>query len=298
MKNKILVTSFSAVVLISIMFGINAIISPSPRKLQQPSTTEIGFNISIIPQVTFAGAILNTQLPTPFPVATAKPNVKFPVFLYHYIAVKIPKGKESIMITPSQFESDLKYLNAKGYHSITIKQLYDFLVNKSPLPKNPYMITFDDGYLNNYTFAYPLLKKYKINAVFFPIINSMGKSMLWSYFSWAQAKQMQNSGLIEIQNHTTKHQVYTSLSLSNAKADILKAQSEIEQHLGKISIKAFSYPIYRYNKTLLKEIKSLGFGIQFTGTGIMVSKSTPAYNINRIVINSRIRVWQTIKASS
>ena len=84
--------------------------------------------------------------------------------MYHNIDPHIKKaGRDSI--TSNEFEQDLKYLSNNGYHTITMTDLINYVLNDTPLPKKPIILTFDDGYYNNYVFALPLLKKYHMKAV-------------------------------------------------------------------------------------------------------------------------------------
>ena len=72
-------------------------------------------------------------------------------------------------ITPSLFEEDLKFLTENNYKTITVKDLINYVYSDYELPEKCIMLTFDDGYYNNYTYAYPLLKKYNCKAVISPI---------------------------------------------------------------------------------------------------------------------------------
>ena len=85
--------------------------------------------------------------------------------MYHHISKKT-SALGAYVITPEQFESDLKFIKDKGYEAITTQNLVDYFDGKFELPEKPIMITFDDGYLSFYEYAYPLLKQYNMKAVF------------------------------------------------------------------------------------------------------------------------------------
>jgi peptidoglycan/xylan/chitin deacetylase (PgdA/CDA1 family) len=97
--------------------------------------------------------------------ATAEPegSVPIPIIMYHEIKT-YKTGKD--VITPYEFESDLKYLTGNNYHTITMTELINYVYEKKPLPENPIILSFDDGYLSTYKYAYPLLKKYNMKIVF------------------------------------------------------------------------------------------------------------------------------------
>ena len=72
------------------------------------------------------------------------------------------------MLSPAQFESDLKYLKENGYHTVVVQDLIDYVEKGVPLPEKPVMLTFDDGYYNNYYYAFPLLEEYDAKIVISP----------------------------------------------------------------------------------------------------------------------------------
>ena len=94
-----------------------------------------------------------------------------PILMYHRIA-NIPGDRNAL--PKEKFAEQLEYLSTHNYHTITPEQLYNHFVNKTKLPKNPVLLTFDDGYQDNYLEALPLLKKYNMTAVVFPIYNWIG----------------------------------------------------------------------------------------------------------------------------
>ncbi len=112
-------------------------------------------------------------------------------------------------IPPRQFEYDLQYLVKNNYEAVTLEEIIDFVYHQGKLPAKPVLITFDDGYESNYVYAWPLLKKYNMKAV----INIIGilsdqesaasdHNVSYSYLTWDQIIEMQESGVVEFGNHT------------------------------------------------------------------------------------------------
>ena len=133
-------------------------------------------------------------------------DVDVPVLMYHHLA---ERPNESTIVTPETFEHQLQVISDAGYHTVTVQDLIRYVYSGEELPENPVCITFDDGYLSNYEIAYPLLKKYGMKATIFVIGSSVGCSeykesgrKIKPHFSWAQAAEMMDSGLIDIQSHT------------------------------------------------------------------------------------------------
>ncbi len=104
----------------------------------------------------------------PVDAAVTEDSVKLPIIMYHGI-LKEEKRQGKFVISPKQFEDDLLYLQEQGYHTVVMRDVIDYVMNGTPLPEKPIMLTFDDGYFNDYVYAYPLLKKYNSKIVFSPI---------------------------------------------------------------------------------------------------------------------------------
>lgn len=134
------------------------------------------------------------------------PPSHLPVLLYHHITEEMD---ETDSVTVQQFEAQMAMLNNQGYRPISLRQLSEYAEKGTELPKNPVLITFDDGYFSNYQLAYPILKKYQYPATIFAIGCSIGKSTykdtshsITPHFGEAEIREMVESGLISIQSHT------------------------------------------------------------------------------------------------
>ncbi|MCK5116102.1 MAG: polysaccharide deacetylase family protein [Candidatus Aegiribacteria sp.] len=139
-----------------------------------------------------------------------------PVIMYHSV---VPKENlwSSISDPLDQFEKVLCNLTETGFHTIFLCDLYLFLKMSKRLPDKPIVLTFDDGYLDNWLHVFPLLKKYGQKATVFPALEFIadGKPRLLQeernlehnvgYMNWSELKIMQNSGYVDIQSHTMTH---------------------------------------------------------------------------------------------
>ena len=119
----------------------------------------------------------------------------------------------------------------------------DLIRNKRKIPPKTAAVTFDDGYLDNYTQAYPILKKYNIPATIFVVINRIGKHMgNDDYMSWAQIKELSESGLITIGSHSMNHPNLSEIeSEQEMESEILESKNILEESLGR-KVDLFSYP--------------------------------------------------------
>ena len=128
--------------------------------------------------------------------------------MYHGITTDTKRiGK--FVISEEMFKNDLEYIKKNGYNTVTIDEVINYVKGDVKLPEKPIILTFDDGYYNNYCYAFPLLKQYKMKAVISPIgkysdmyTEHPDKNPAYAHITWSDIKAMMDSGLIEFQNHS------------------------------------------------------------------------------------------------
>lgn len=198
-----------------------------------------------------------------------------PTLMYHKIKDQVENTEEdqSMSVSTANFEAQLKALLEAGYTPINFKQLKDYLEGKAGLPKKPILITADDGYLCNYTKAYPILKKYNAQATFFVTSLYVGVTNEHEHFTWEQAKEMEASGLIDIQSHTHGHTLMNELDKIDVSYEIQKSFGDIEKYLGKRDVKVLAYPQFLHTSKVKEWASECGVDLQVTN---LVSKYRPA----------------------
>lgn len=226
--------------------------------------------------------LLSSDLLSGMAAAASEPDeISVPIIMYHQVKT-CKTGKD--VITPWEFESDLKYLKANGYSTITMTDLISYVDSAHDLPEKPIILSFDDGYYNNYVYVYPLLQKYNAKIVLSLIGKSTDKfsevsdiNIDYSHVTWDQINEMIASGLVEVQNHTYNlHKIsykrygcqrnadespeqYEQVLLS----DIGKLQEEIAVKTG-TTPNTFNYPYGKYCDESEEIIKMLGFRASLT----------------------------------
>lgn len=213
----------------------------------------------------------------------AENNIKLPIIMYHFIS----KGEDinnKFTISAKTFEEDLKYLSENGYTTILVSDLINYTENNQNLPEKPIILTFDDGAYNNYCYAYPLAQKYTAKFIFSPIAKECDKyssiddkNPTYAYTNWRKIKEMSESGLVEVQNHTyDMHKINSprtgcsKLKNENLEKYKSKISGDLEKAQNLISEKtnftptAIVYPFGAFDKNTEKIIKSLGFKASFT----------------------------------
>ncbi|MCL2847654.1 MAG: polysaccharide deacetylase family protein [Firmicutes bacterium] len=204
------------------------------------------------------------------------------ILMYHELSDR--KCSEHIL-SPATFEADIKYLSDNGYTSILMQDIINFVENGTPLPAKPVMITFDDGGKTDYTKAYPILKKYNTKAVFSVVghylermYNEDGElnGVYVNSTTYAMLREMLDSGLIEVANHTYRlHSLEGRKGLKNKSRekyedykivlenDLKKLDGLLEKKLG-IVPSTIAFPYGAYSKDTLKIIKELGYKASLT----------------------------------
>ncbi len=196
-----------------------------------------------------------TPTPTPKPKSTAR-VIRIPVLNYHSIG---NQPDNNAVLSPRNLEAQMNYLSKEGYTTLTLRQFIDIWQGKIEAPSKSVLLTFDDGYADNYHEAMPILKKYNFKATLFMSPGSVGDG--W-YIDWEQAKELHESGW-DIQPHGMTHPYLNKLTLNNQRAEIEESAKLIEEKLG-IKAEVFCYPYGVYNKDTLKILTDNHYKLAFT----------------------------------
>ena len=224
-----------------------------------------------------------------------------PIIMYHSTFKKVSSPH---CITPNNLEKDLVYLKESGYTTIGINDLIAFQEDGKLLPDKPIILTFDDGYENNYKYAFPLLKKHNMKAVFSVVgrlidenyDNSGNLKSKGAHVSYEQIKEMVDSGHVEIQNHTyDMHNLKGGrISMKQRKGesnqdyenyitkDLLKLEKNLKDNLG-ISCNAVTFPFGDYSHQTFDILKKLGFKAALTCNSGMnrISRDSDLFRLKR-----------------
>lgn len=171
---------------------------------------------------------------SPKPLSQDEISTQVPILMYHHLSEDVTNSE---MVSPEQFEAQIRALAEAGYTGISFDELQAYVLRGEPLPEKPVVITFDDGYRSNYTLAYPILQKYGMKATIFAIGVSFGKDhykdtdyTITPHFGAAEAAEMTASGLISIQSHTyDMHQWPPYETDSAVRENILQLPGESEE---------------------------------------------------------------------
>lgn len=221
-------------------------------------------------------------------------SVRVPILMYHYIGGNPNPAdltRNILSTTPDKFDEQMGYLASRGYTPITFDTMYAALYHGSALPAKPIILTFDDGYIDFYINAFPILKKYNFHAVSFIPTGLIGGSY---YMNWSQIQELQASGLISFEAHTINHVNLPLLSAEKQQYQITKSKRDLEAHLG-VPVNFFAYPYGTSNASTWNLVKQAGFlGAVGTWYGTTETEGTQ-YDWPRIRINGGITLTDFAK---
>lgn len=215
--------------------------------------------------------------------AAPQEGVAVPIIMYHSI---LPRGQSPYIVTPALLEQDLQYLQRQGRTAVTVADLIAYVDEGIPLPDKPVMLTFDDGYYNNYLYAHPLLKQYGMRGVISPIAAvseqysdhpDQQDHPRYSHVTWEQLTEMTASGVWEIGHHSynlhvsdggRKGVVQTKGESAEAyraalTADLTRATKLLQGKVG-VTPTVFVYPFGAYTKATDPILRELGFRATLT----------------------------------
>lgn len=238
------------------------------------------------------------QMASAEPLPLEEYTDQVPVLMYHHID---PQADDNTTITPETFEAQIAALAEAGYTAVFPDDLAAYVREGRELPEKPVVITFDDGYLSNYEYAWPILEKYGMVATIFVIGSTVGDTdhykdtdyPITPHFSYTQAKEMVDSGVISIQSHTydmhqwgpyedTDQPRENLLPLEGeSEADYRAALSadcetirrEIQVGTGEEAVHVMAFPGGYYDTLSLVTLLENGFDISFStevGTNTLV----------------------------
>lgn len=208
----------------------------------------------------------STQTFTPSPVPTATwvvqgPDVvKIPILLYHRIDVSPINSR--YYVTPEKFEEQIQLLHDWEYTSITTEMLVKAITEGASLPPRPILITFDDGNLDNYTTAWPIMQKYGFTGVLYIVAGSIGTD---KYMNADQIVEMYKAGW-EIGSHSVSHPDLTTLAPELQRYEIVKSREILQTTLG-IPVLTFAYPFGVNNSAVVDYVHYAGYIAGMGATG-------------------------------
>lgn len=181
-----------------------------------------------------------------------------PIIMYHSVSPKQNPAISGLIVSPETFQRQMRFLKECKYNILPLDELAALLKEKKRLPPRTIAITFDDGYKDNYTYAFPILRKYNIPVTMFIIINEVGRPK-GDRVSWDDIRQMRSSGLITFGSHAMGPQPLINIkSDQELRLQIFDSKKALEDKLG-IECSLFSYPEGMFNAKIRQLVVDAGY---------------------------------------
>jgi len=205
--------------------------------------------------------------PLPTPAGVFSWTLKVPILMYHYISIP-PEGADKyradLSVAPDAFREQMAYLADNGFETVDLYDLSLAITGKRDLPEKPIIITFDDGYRDNFENAFPILQEFGLSATFFILTQPIDNGNE-TYLSWEMVEEMADAGM-RIEPHSKTHADLSSREREYVVYEILGSQETIAAHTGQ-SPRFFCYPGGRYDETTIEVVSDLDFWGAVTTAG-------------------------------
>lgn len=206
--------------------------------------------------------------------ASQEKMTQVPILYYHSI---MDEPGNELRMPPEEFEEQMKYLSQNGYQVITLDQLYNALYNKGSLPAKPIAITFDDGYRDNFTNAFPIMQEYNFPGTAFMVSSYIDGE---GFLTTDQLKQLEAAGWT-IGGHTVNHTDLSLVSVEDVKEELKNSRNHLESLLGH-PLKYIAYPYGAYNSTVMNLTQDDGYLAGFTTVRGWANPESDRYALKRI----------------
>ncbi len=209
-------------------------------------------------------------------------NIQVPILTYHYVAnnpnIK-DKARDNLSVPPDKFEAQMDYLAKNGYTPISLDTLYGIYNGQASVAGKPVVLTFDDGYIDFYTNAFPILKRFNFHAVSFISTGLVGGGY---YMNWNQIKEIQSSGLVTFEAHSVNHVNLPSLSYARVLQELQDSKNVLQSQTG-YPVNFVAYPGGASNGSVQWAAQQAGL---VGGLGIWYGKAwRPSYNMPRVKVS-------------
>lgn len=224
-----------------------------------------------------------------------------PVLMYHHMLSKTDQSRyatNDIVTFKEEFEKQLQWLKSEGYQSISPEQLVAWYYDGAALPEKSVMLTFDDGYMSNYIYAYPLLKEYGFTAVIFSVtgkISTQSVSFQANQVNMLDAASMSAGGdVFYYASHTHdlhtlngKHSALVDATASTVTADLTQSLQTLSAYPS-ASTAIFSYPYGNYSDAVIDVLKQNGIRLAFRATKGKLTRDSDPFALPRYPVSYKV----------
>ncbi|MGB2866875.1 MAG: polysaccharide deacetylase family protein [Bacteroidota bacterium] len=197
--------------------------------------------------------------------ATVKSPSSIPVLMYHRVVQQPPEGsRHGLWVTAGQFEAQMESLKRRGFTPLTFQDYEQALSGGVRIPRRPIILTFDDGYEDNYAMAFPILKRFQFTAVIYMVMDRLRRNNFWDadeprvpLMSNRHIREMADSGF-EFGSHTMTHPNLTSVGSRQVRKELAESKRMLERTTGR-NVVSFAYPYGAVNAEAKRAVEEAGY---------------------------------------
>lgn len=224
---------------------------------------------------------------------------RFLVLMYHMISEPLSERDRRYACPPKLFEKHVRHMLKRGYCFLTLEHLCRAVTDGLSFPKNAVLLTFDDGYADNYDNALPVLERYGVGAVVFLVTGAVGGTNHWmkgrgfserKMLSWEQVKVMSERG-IAFGSHTVTHPRLNEMPPAQVHEELRRSRLHLEDRLGK-PVLSLAYPYGAYDDRVKDAAAHTGYGLAFSTRSGFNRKGADPLALRRIEVYGTDAVWR------
>ena len=224
--------------------------------------------------------------------ASVADSLHVPILVYHSVMPHHPgqtAEQRALDVDDSVFVAQLRYLADNGYHVVSFAALVDALEGRDtlPLPNRAVVITFDDGWENQYSHAFPILRRFGVTATFFVFTTPIGKDK--KLMTWEQLRELQAAGMT-IGSHTRTHPVLPDYhaALHN---EVAMSRADIAEHLGRAP-DFFAYPFGEWDAECAAWARTAGYRAARTYRGGAWNAPSDLYHLRAVPVTDNMHAFE------
>jgi peptidoglycan/xylan/chitin deacetylase (PgdA/CDA1 family) len=182
------------------------------------------------------------------------------ILTYHHVdRPDVDASDANLFVTPEAFQAQMNSLRSRGYEAVSLDRLHAALTGGECLSARSVVITFDDGYLDNYAHAFPILRELEMTATFFIVTGQIGgkDEQGHAHMNSNHLREMQDAGM-SFGSHSSRHLWLARQPLEEARRDLVESKAALEEILGE-PVRWLCYPSGSFNHEVAEAAREIGY---------------------------------------
>jgi peptidoglycan/xylan/chitin deacetylase (PgdA/CDA1 family) len=201
--------------------------------------------------------------------------------MYHHVE-DLPRTvsdpyRRDLTVSTQAFRKQLELLAANGVETVSLDRLMLHFAGREPLPERAVVLSFDDGYADNYRLAFPLLQQYGMTGTFFIVPNLIGQP---DYMTWEQLREMQRRQM-SIESHSLDHVDLAIQPLAELRRQLDESRRALQLNLLR-AVRYIAYPSGKFSPRVIAEAREVGYEAALTTDYGLLQRSTTPYELSRV----------------